>query len=1524
MLRPQKFAVEPHADASGFWHKLTFGFINGLLLRASKSADLGPRDAAALLPPSDEAHRLAQQFDSAYAGAGASQGQPGVPGSPWTTPLFLTLLRLHWRAMLWQQLLCTGEVAQALVTPVLLREFLRWLEAATQGPDGSGDGGPPPVWRGWVFAVALGLSGISIPLMMHHHNWSGVRMALCMRQQAISAIHSKILRMTASPGAAATTTTGGGSSSVSAGYVSTLIGADVRRFDDALKQWPYLVASPLQLIAVIVMVGLELDFVSAVAGASVSIALIPLQAALAGYISELRGARARCTDERVRLMAEVVDGHLAVKMCGLEDSFQVRIKKLRKAEERQVRRASRIRAFNLALYTSISSIIAFVTFSVHRARGGSLNVASVFYALSLLQLPAAYLVYDFVTAAQYATELGVSITRIQAFLSLPEPPPPQSLAPLASTSSAAAAGLEAAPRSPSPPRSSELHAPPAASQSGAAKPLGPSPPRLEPPPLAARALPSLPDVGRGGHVAMHGGDFDWRCPLGRQDLEPSAEVLQLLAAAPEDDDEYGGITVVAVEAAAPVVVVSDPAPVSATLSGVRFSCAPSELLGVCGATGSGKSTLLAALLGQLQPLQQQHAEEGTGDGGGVQLRGSVAYCAQVPWIMAGSVRDNITFGLPYEQEWYDAVVSACCLPEDLARMAAGDLTELGEGGAGLSGGQKARVALARACYCRPDVALLDDPLSAVDARVGLQLFERVLGPAGLMAVRCGTTRLLVTHQEQFLPLCDRVLLLRGGRQAALGPWSEVQQLRREPLALAPAAGASAAAESAVSTPVTVGTATADAAVDSGADAGGANDSSGEQRGSMGRARTVIAGWVGTGGRLTMWGGGGGGGDRGAPDPAGSDADDESLKRPPAGASLLASEDKETGAVSWSVYGRYVRCLGLGLTAVVLLALLAGEAAYLAADWWLALWAAEEPAQQAEPRWQITYAILTAVVVLLAVARFVIFFEASVSAATGLHNKMLKRVLRAPLSFFHSNPAGRIINRFSKDQGLVDDLLPAALGEVLDSGMLVVGALVLVAVAVPLVLPLFIPLAVAFLFVRRRYITASREVRRWEAVTYSPIYTFVAATCKGLPTIRAYGAGERFQQELLRLLSLSAEWSFASNAGASWISLRLDTISAVTLLLAAVMAVLVRDRINVEVLALALTHSLSLTHMMQFFVQQSAEVENHMTSVERLLAYTELDSEPPRVAEGGGQPPAGWPRTGALHFQDVSAAYQPGLPPVLRGVTFSVPAGSSCGVVGRTGSGKSSLLLTLFRMVELTHGSILLDGVDIAAVGLDALRRHLAVIPQDPVLFGGSLRINLDPWGAHSSNDAELWAVLRSVRLAGAVSALPGGLDAQVAAGGANLSAGQRQLLCLARAMLQRAKVLALDEATANVDAETDEAVQAALRESLQGACAVGGGAESDGGGIGSGGGGVALVIAHRLDTVMDLDALLVLAEGRVEEWGPPRQLLRGGGSLWHMAAAAAESPSVGNGRTEAEAVVTQGAQGAGKMVRSLSDAGWRA
>ncbi|GIM00722.1 hypothetical protein Vretimale_5669, partial [Volvox reticuliferus] len=500
---------------------------------------------------------------------------------------------------------------------------------------------------------------------------------------------------------------------------------------------------------------------------------------------------------------------------------------------------------------------------------------------------------------------------------------------------------------------------------------------------------------------------------------------------------------------------------------------------------------------------------------------------------------------------------------------------------------------------------------------------------------------------------------------------------------------------------------------------------------------------------------------------------------------------------WGVYGDYCRHVGLLTTLVILMAMVSGQVVLLLTEWWLSKWAHADIYSQQEIRWLWVYGMLAGIVIVLAFIRSAVFFEATTSTATSIHNAMVHRVLRAPLSFFHTNPSGRIANRFSKDQGQVDDLLPLCLFDALQSTFPALGAIILVAMMVPVTLPVILLLAIAFYWVRYRYITASREMKRWEAVTRSPIFTCFATNMKGLATIRGYDASENFNAAFLKLMAQNASWAFAYQSLSRWIGVRLDAVAGTTLLAASLLAVAMRDKINTGGLAMALTQTVQMTGLMQWVVRRTAEVENTMTSVERMLSYTELPSEAPRVAEGGGSPPPGWPKSGAITYQDVTAVYRPGLPSVLRDLSFSLAPGTSCGVVGRTGSGKSSLMLTLFRLIDVVHGRILLDGVDIAAVGLDALRRQLAIIPQDPVLFSGTLRSNLDPWGAHG--DEALWEMLQAVQLRGAVAAMPGGLDAAMAECGGNLSVGQRQLFCLARALLQDAKVLALDEATASID-----------------------------------------------------------------------------------------------------------------------------
>eukprot|EP00879_Flechtneria_rotunda_P017481 GHRR01018328.1.p1 GENE.GHRR01018328.1~~GHRR01018328.1.p1 ORF type:complete len:1541 (+),score=583.94 GHRR01018328.1:446-5068(+) len=1533
-------------------------------------------------------------------------------------------------------------------------------------------------------------------LVHHQFFWIGMRMGFTMRQQVVAAIHAKVLRLNSAAVAHA-----------NSGTIINLASNDVRRFDEGFSFWLFCWAGPVEAAMVLLMVSLELGFVPAVCGMAAMLAVIPMQALLVRTVAGLRRNTAARTDERVRLTGEVVQGCLAMKMLGWEDSFAKAICAIRGREVSYSQRMAQIRGLNITLQFIMTPVVAFVTFSVYKALNGTLYLPSVFYALSLLNLPKLFLVYFAVLGFQYMTETWIAVQRIDKFLSMPEPPPPvhmrakpaakeeatpetanratkyAGVSPVASTFAADGRdendtqGLQQKqqgsqqqqPRQRKPlqwqqwwGRRNQQQRPSTSSENGAAT--------------------SYPD----GYVELGRADYDWNTnveEMAAQDGSHHPQNAPTLTLAASDARANKAVSAASaanqsqqppsstalsslmhrLSSTTTRSSLEPPVPLRQTLTGIRLIVQPGELLAVIGEVGSGKSSLLAALLGELMPIRSR---EGTVQGGPIVV-GGVAYCSQVPWIMAATLRENITFQTPYDQQRYDAVIEACALQQDLSELPAGDQTELGERGINLSGGQKARVALARAAYSRASVQLLDDPLSAVDPRVGRILFNQCIGPEGVLA---GTTRILVTHQRQYLPQCDRVAVLREGILVASGTWAEVALLQLPELVggtvtieLDDAAAEAAEEEilksneqqvqqddtvqqqngkqqqpACVQVEVASSSAESDQQVISAQQqqqAGnfgeihqhnsvGTESSANEhaaaelENSELSRIRTMApdinmrpadssraAGW-GLWARLnpsrvgrsfvravssvigrnnskfkdTAVGGVAGddlesdssfavyyqqhrqaglfemigasisrslsslfippaylpggshyvppehlykdigsrslksqfsavglaklgpvrslfthaladqNGSRVAAKAAATAANGKAASGKGVGvpASAAASEDagqhdgklviaeaREAGSVSWRVYGAYAKQLGPITSVVLVAALVAGQGIAVAGDWWLAKWSSSPPAVQTQDSWLTVYGILTGGVVAVSLLRSALFFWATMVAATRIHNGMLHRVLRAPLAFFHTNPAGRVLNRFSNDQGRVDDVLPLVMFDVLQTGFVCLGAFVLVAIAVPFILPIFAALLITFYYFKQRYIFTSREVKRWESTSKSPVYASFSATLKGLSTIRAFGAESHFQDTFIRHLSLNGQWWYAYLGTSRWIGFRLDCISTITLLATAFLAMAVRQQVSAAIVALALTYVLQLTGTLQWWTRQSVEVENNMTSVERMVEYMNLPQEPPRLSDGAAAPPPGWPKSGAIIYHNVTASYRPGLPAVLKDLSFYLAPGCSCGVVGRTGSGKSSLMLTLFRLIDITAGSILLDGVDTASIGVDALRQQLAIIPQDPVLFSGTLRSNLDPWSQH--DDAALWRVLAAVQLKSAIRAA-GGLHVRMAEAGDNLSVGQRQLFCLARALLQEARVLALDEATANVDRATDALIQQSLRDFA-------------GGPEGKASGRVLLVIAHRIDTILDCDHLLVLSAGRLVEQGPPQQLASSGSGVFAGMVQAAKAAS---------------------------------
>uniref|UniRef100_A0A0S7F1W1 MRP4 n=2 Tax=Poeciliopsis prolifica TaxID=188132 RepID=A0A0S7F1W1_9TELE len=493
--------------------------------------------------------------------------------------------------------------------------------------------------------------------------------------------------------------------------------------------------------------------------------------------------------------------------------------------------------------------------------------------------------------------------------------------------------------------------------------------------------------------------------------------------------------------------------------------------------------------------------------------------------------------------------------------------------------------------------------------------------------------------------------------------------------------------------------------------------------------------------------------------------------------------------------------------------------------------------------------LTAATILFGFVRNLLLFSVLVKAAQSLHNSMFNAILRAPVRFFDINPIGRVLNRFSKDIGQVDSMLPWTFTDFIQVFLQILGVIAVAASVIPWILIPVLPLLGLFLFLRRYFLQTSRDVKRLESTTRSPVFSHLSSSLQGLWTIRAFGAEERFQNAFDAHQNLHSEAFFLFLTTSRWFAVRLDGMCSVFVTITTFGCLLLRDQLDAGSVGLALSYAVTLMGMFQWGVRQSAEVENMMTSVERVMEYTELESEAPW--ETKKRPPPGWPSKGLVTFDGVSFSYSNDSPPVLHGLQAMFQPQEKVGIVGRTGAGKSSLVSALFRLAE-PQGKIYIDGVVTSDLGLHDLRQKMSIIPQDPMLFTGSMRKNLDPFNQHS--DEELWNALREVQLKSVVEELPGKLETVLAESGSNFSVGQRQLVCLARAILRRNRILIIDEATANVDPRTDELIQKTIRDKFR-ECTV-------------------LTIAHRLNTIIDSDRILVLDAGKIHAYDEPHVLLQ--------------------------------------------------
>ncbi|XP_078581936.1 ATP-binding cassette sub-family C member 5-like [Branchiostoma floridae x Branchiostoma japonicum] len=933
------------------------------------------------------------------------------------------------------------------------------------------------------------------------------------------------------------------------------------------------------------------------------------------------------------------------------------------------------------------------------------------------------------------------------------------------------------------------------------------------------------------------------------------------------------------------------------LFNINLTMFKGTLLGVCGSVGAGKSSVISAILNEMRLVK-----------GGVAVEGEIAYVAQQAWILNATVKDNIRFGEDFNSIKYNQVIEACCLKPDFEQLPGGDLTEIGERGVNLSGGQKQRISLARALYADKDIYLLDDPLSAVDAHVGEHIFRQYIKD-GLR----GKTVFFVTHQLQYLSDCDEVLLLKDGRIAGKGPHRRLMTMNAEYAEMIQnyldGEGSTDSSDDedfhVTSPPSSIDPALflrrtllnrADRARLSVRSLGGARRSRGaaaattagaggrkfsihatprlvrrrfhkkeEPARQLSRTYSIRSNHPAPHAIAEI-----------EPPPEQLDFDTERQKeeeRALEKGQLTGEENLEVGSVQSGNYTNYIKfCGGYLISSLVLIQFLLNTGISVFANFWISFWLeqgsgdgspvngtnstqATSPGSIADnPNLNFYVIVLGSsalAMVVSTILKFWSFSKVTIAAAYRFHKRLFQSVFRSPTRFFDTTPNGRILNRFSKDMDEVDAQLPFQLNLLLEQLWIVVASIISIAVVFPWLLVAIAPISVLFYAAYYFFRAVVRDLKRFKNISRTPWLCHMTESLQGLTTIHAYNKDDDFRKKLNRLLNQHTHAFFMWMMSGRWVVQRVDLLGISVNMTTALLVVLFQGTTPASQAGLVLTYALQIAGNLQYLVRTTAETESTFTSVERLRHYIkELEWEAPKTIKDA-DPSDTWPEDGSIQLLNLSMRYRESLPLVLKSVTCYIRSCEKIGIVGRTGSGKSSLGIAIFRLVEAAEGSIYIDGVDISKIGLHSLRSQLSIIPQDPVLFVGTVRYNLDPFDAHS--DEEVWGAMERVHMADRIGYLDDKLESAVVENGENFSVGERQLMCMARALLRNSKILILDEATAAIDSETDTLIQTTIHEAFED-CTM-------------------LTIAHRLNTVMTSDRVMVMDDGQLSEFDTPRALL---------------------------------------------------
>uniref|UniRef100_A0A2C9JFB3 Multidrug resistance-associated protein 5 n=1 Tax=Biomphalaria glabrata TaxID=6526 RepID=A0A2C9JFB3_BIOGL len=855
------------------------------------------------------------------------------------------------------------------------------------------------------------------------------------------------------------------------------------------------------------------------------------------------------------------------------------------------------------------------------------------------------------------------------------------------------------------------------------------------------------------------------------------------------------------------------------LKNINLDIKKGQLVGICGKIGSGKTSLINAILGRLSL-----------ESGMLLTSGHCAYVPQQAWITNNTVRENIVFGQQFDPERYNKVLQACALTEDLKSFPIGDITEVGERGTTLSGGQKQRISLARAAYSDYDILLLDDPLSAVDVHVGNHIFNQCI--LGLMK---GRTVLFVTHCLEFLQHCDQILVMRNGVLVEEGSHSQMLANGREyanVLSFYSSEDYVYVKEGLLETR------------DFGKNINGRIADSNSNN-LTNHCVQQVNNHTETMGKSH------------------ATTEDQSTK-------LMKEEELDKGYLQFSVVHQYIQSMGGYLIlALVLFCFCLPVAGVTSANWFLSYWIQQSATNTSfllnktshlnsitiedleTDKYLLIYAGFIPVLIVLILLRSFCIMKASLRAATHLHDSGFKSVLKCSMSFFESTPLGRIINRFSADLDEIDIRLPLNVEIFLSNVLQVLAALAIIGYVSPWFLLSVVPLGFLFFILMKIFHICVCELKCLDNVTRSPVISHMAVSVQGLACIHAFRMTNVFVEKHCQLLNINSVAVLLFYSSNRWLALRLDLVSAGVAFMTGLLVLLGYDHLNPSLAGLALSFALQLSGLFQYTARLTVETEARFNSVHRILKDINDTKNIEQTKESDQQNISNWPRAGSVNFNNIKLRYHNNPTLALKGVTFQVEANEKIGIVGKTGAGKSSLAAALFRLVELESGQIFIDDVDISKIPLNDLRSRLSIIPQDPVLFTGTIRSNLDPFQKYS--DDEIWQVLNKYYMASLIKTLDHQLDTPVSENGDNFSAGEKQLICMARVLLRKSKILVLDEATASIDSETDTLIKKTLQEACKN-CTM-------------------LIIAHRLKTVLECDKILVLEEGMVQEFDSPSNLL---------------------------------------------------